>query len=108
MEILDAIREVFQGSGLGENLEIVDGPPDGDLELVSINNAAELLPTPLALRCLRQQVIILAKEHAAKFCGPVQKTGISNSVVRSSCAVRTSTPRNKRPRVMAAGTCTSM
>ena len=75
-QILDAIREVFQCSGLGENLQIVDGPPNGDPELVGVNDASELLATPLTLRCLRQQVIVLAEEHTAKLAGSVQQTGI--------------------------------
>lgn len=75
-QILDAIREVFQRSGLGENLQIVNGPPDGDPELVRIDYAAELLPIPLTLRRFRQQIVVLAEEHAAKLGGSVQQTRI--------------------------------
>ena len=43
---------------------------------MGVNDAGKVFSAPLTFRCLRQQVLVLADEHAAKFGGPVQQVGV--------------------------------
>jgi hypothetical protein len=71
---------------------------------MGVDDAAEILSGCQPLLSNRQQVLVLAEEHAAKRCGSVQ-SGLSSSIAEpSSSAVRTSTPRFRNPAVMANGT----
>jgi len=47
-----------------------------NLELVGANDTTEMLPASLTLRCLREQIFVLAKKHATEFRGSVQQSGI--------------------------------
>jgi len=51
-QILDPICEIRECPSFGKKLQISYGVSDGDTELVGVDEAAEMLPAPLAPGCL--------------------------------------------------------
>ena len=107
-KIFHPVGEIRRRAGLGEQLQVRDGPADGDAELVGVNDPGERLTTPLAPGRLGQQVFILAEQHATELGGAVQQ----GPVFQLRCVVDLSGQNihftKQQSPVMVAGTWTSI
>lgn len=74
--IFDAIRQFLRFTDLGDQLEIVDTRANGDLQLVTIDDASEIDPLDLATLGFRQKVIVLGEESSLKLRGSIEQLGI--------------------------------
>ena len=75
-QIFYAIGELSKSCRLGQNLQIVDGPPDGDAKLVSVDDASKGLPASLSPGRLGQQVFVLTEKYSTQRRGSVEEVRV--------------------------------
>lgn len=76
---MDESGEVFRVRRLGDELQVSDAVPDGDVELVGVDQTGEGDTGRLAASGLHQEVVVLREENASQFRGPVEDLGIGKT-----------------------------
>lgn len=73
----DLVAHFLSGCGLGEQLEILDGPADGE-RLGDLHDSGVMVPTADALVCMAEhRVHVVGQKDSALLSRPFQDDGVA-------------------------------
>ena len=102
--LLNPVDKILGPAGFSQEFQVFDELTNGNHQLGSVDDANKGNAYSLPPRSFDQQILVLGEQDPAQS----SRFGSSHRAVPSSCAVSTSTPRWRNPRVIGRGACTSM
>ncbi len=82
--MLDPVVEVFGFGRLGDNLQIVNAPANGDAKLMGVYDASEETPRLLPSLGFGQKILIAGEQRPVQRRSPIQKFVVR----KTGCAIR--------------------